>query len=308
MNEPLVSVILPVYNGENYVRLAIQSVLDQTFKDLELIVVDDGSSDSTADIVYGFGDRVRYVRQENTGVAGAFNHGLRLAEGRYISWLSHDDIFIATKLEKQIQALSRVGSPAVCYTDIQMINGSGQVVAEHQLPQYEPGYALRHIVTGGPICSACYSLTYDRTCIDTVGPYSERLRYAQDADMLSRLTQRFPLVHVPELLMQVREHETRAVHTKGWHREIPMYFRERLASIPFEELFPERRAASKEEKSTGYCWLGDTLSTQPYPISSVAYSQYLRALREDPTAAPVLTRRIARLLWLDFKRRKSNTN
>ena len=63
MNEPLVSVILPVYNGENYVRLAIQSVLDQTFKDLELIVVDDGSSDSTADIVCGFGDRVRYVRQ-----------------------------------------------------------------------------------------------------------------------------------------------------------------------------------------------------------------------------------------------------
>jgi hypothetical protein len=188
-----------------------------------------------------------------------------------------------------------------------MINGSGEVVAKHQLPQYEPGKALRYIVTGGPICSACYSLMYDRTCIDAVGPYSEELKYAQDVDMLSRLVRRFPLVHVPEFLMQVREHQTRAVHTKGWHREIPLYFRERLASIPFEELFPERSAGSKEEKSTGYCWLADTLSTQPYPISSVAYSQYLRALREDPSAAVVLTRRIVRLLWLDFKRRQSNT-
>jgi glycosyltransferase involved in cell wall biosynthesis len=307
MNEPVVSVILPVYNGENYVRLAIQSVLDQTLTDLELIVVDDGSTDSTANIVFDFGNRVRYVRQENTGVAGAFNHGLQLAKGSYISWLSHDDIFNPTKLEMQVQTLSRVTSPAVSYTDIQMINGSGEVVVEHRLPRYEPWEALRHIVTGGQICSACYSLMYDRRCIDAVGPYTEGLKYAQDVDMLSRLARRFPLIHVPEFLMKVREHQTRAIHTKGWQREIPTFFHERLRSISFEELFPERTAGSKEEKSTGYRWLGDTMAAQPYPISTVAFSQYRRALREDPSAAYVLLRRMARLVWFNSKARFSRS-
>src|SRR5438132_7847564 len=108
MSNPTVSVILPVYNGENYLRLAIESVLNQTFQDYELIMIDDGSVDSTPAIAREYGQRVRYVRQENTGVASAFNHGLELATGRYISWLSHDDVFLPEKLEKQASALDSV--------------------------------------------------------------------------------------------------------------------------------------------------------------------------------------------------------
>src|SRR5438034_10365066 len=102
MKTPTVSVILPVYNGEQYLRFAIESVLTQTFQDYELIIVDDGSSDSTPAIAQAYGQRVRYVRQANTGVAGAFNHGLALAAGRYISWLSHDDVFLPQKLDNQV--------------------------------------------------------------------------------------------------------------------------------------------------------------------------------------------------------------
>src|SRR5919202_5230350 len=104
MSSPAISVILPVYNGEDYLRFAVESVLNQTLQDFELIVVDDGSKDSTPEIARSYGARVRYVRQENTGVAGAFNHGLRLAAGRYISWLSHDDVFLPRKLESQLAA------------------------------------------------------------------------------------------------------------------------------------------------------------------------------------------------------------
>jgi len=87
MSDPTVTVILPVYNGENYVRFAIESVLNQTLKHLELVVVDDGSTDSTPEILASYGPPLRYVRQENTGVAGAFNHGLRLARpGRRNRW------------------------------------------------------------------------------------------------------------------------------------------------------------------------------------------------------------------------------
>jgi glycosyltransferase involved in cell wall biosynthesis len=299
MSNPKVSVILPVYNGENYLRFAIESVLDQTFQDFELIVVDDGSSDSTPEVARIYGDRLKYVRQDNTGVAGAFNHGLRLATGRYVSWLSHDDVFHAEKLERQVTALGRFTTPAVCYTDIQMIDSSGNVVVEHQLPQYERQETLRHVLTGGPVCSACYSLMFDRRCIDEVGLYSETWRYAQDVDMLSRLARRFPLVRVPGALMQVREHEQRGIRSKKWEQEVPKFFRKRIESIAFEELFPEQAAgATKSERSAAYRWLADTLAAQPYPIYLAAFSQYRRALREDLSAAALLLRRIARLSWL----------
>lgn len=304
MSDPTVTVILPVYNGENYVRFAIESVLNQTLKDLELVVVDDGSTDSTPEILASYGPPLRYVRQENTGVAGAFNHGLRLARGNYISWLSHDDIFHPTKLEKQLDALSKLDSPGICYTDIQGIDAEGRVVTEHKLPEHVRGETLRHVLTGGAICSACYSLMYDRRCVEQAGNYAVELKYTQDVDMLSRLVRRFPLVHVPEPLMQVREHATRAVHTDAWTREVPLFFRSRLASTPFQELFPEHgESASKSQRSLGFRWLGDILSTQPEPIRGVAFSLYRRAWREDPSFTPVLARRIARLWWLRFRER-----
>lgn len=304
MSDPTVTVILPVYNGENYVRFAIESVLNQTVKDLELVVVDDGSTDSTPEIIASYGPPLRYVRQENTGVAGAFNHGLRLAQGKYISWLSHDDIFQPTKLEKQLEALRKLDSPGICYTDIESIDSEGRVVTEYKLPEYVRGETLRRVLTGGPICSACYSLMYDRRCIEQAGTYSVELRYTQDVDMLSRLVRHFPLLHVPEPLMQVREHATRAIHTDGWKREVDKFFRSRLASTPFAELFPEHgEAATKSQRSLGFRWLGDILSTQPEPIRAVAFSQYRRAWVEDPSFTPVLARRIARLWWLRFRER-----
>lgn len=304
MTEPAISVILPVYQGENYLRFAIESVLNQTLKDFELIVIDDGSTDSTSEIAQSYGDAVRYVRQENTGVGGAFNHGLRVAQGRYISWLSHDDVFHPPKLEKQLSALSKLNAPAASYTDIEMIDGQGNVIASHQLPAYEHGETLRHVLTGGPICSASYSLMYDRRCIEEIGPYAVELRYTQDVDMLARLARRFPLIHVPETLMQVREHASRGIHSKEWRRAVREFFRERLAAIPFEELFPENCAkATKAERSAGYTWLADTLSVQPDPIGEVALSQYWRAWFEDPSFTPLLARRIARLYWQRLRRR-----
>ena len=303
MSNPTVSVILPVYNGVNYLRFAIESVLGQTFKDFELIVIDDGSKDSTPEVARGYGERIRYVRQENTGVAGAFNHGLRLCAGRYISWLSHDDVFHERKLEKQVEALERHEGPAVCYTDIEMIDSRGEVSIEHKLPEYGRDETLRHVLTGGPICSACYSLMFDRRCIEEVGTYSETWRYTQDVDMLSRFARRFPLIRVPGALMQVREHDSRGVRSEKWAREVPKFFRERIESIPFEELFPEHGAhATKSERSAAYRWLADTLCAQPYPIYQVAFSQYRRAMREDPSDAALLARRIARLYWQHLRR------
>lgn len=305
MSNPTVSVILPVYNGENYVRFAIESVLGQTLQDFELIVIDDGSADSTPEIVRSYGARVSYVRQSNTGVAGAFNHGLRLANGRYISWLSHDDVFLPTKLEKQVNALNGITSHAVCYTDIQIINSRGDVMSEERLPEHDKKEALRHVLTGGPICSASYSVMYDRRCIQEVGFYAKKWPYTQDVDMLAKFARRFPLIRVPEMLMQVREHENRGVrsNSKKWEREVVQFFREQLNSLPLTELFPELGPnATKQEKIKAQRWLVDTLATGHFPYYLVAYSQYRRILAESPATAVTMLPDISRLCWRHFRR------
>lgn len=292
MIDPTVSVILPVYNGENYVRLAIESVLGQTLRDYELLVVDDGSTDSTPAIVQDYGERVRYVRQQNTGVAGAFNHGLRLAKGRYISWLSHDDMFLPEKLEEQVAALDRLPGPAVCYTDVEIINASGEFVTQMRLPEYPRGEAVRHILTSGEIGMASYSICYDRRCIEKVGYYAEHLRYAQDAEMLVRLSRHFPLVRIPKVLTRMRE----SVRTSKWEREVLQFYRHQLSSIPLAEMFPEvGDTPTAGERSRAFFSIGDTFAGLPHPLYHVAYSQYRRAFRENPADAVRSLRRIVGL-------------
>lgn len=293
MGNPTVSVILPVYNGEKYLRFAIESVLNQTLQDFELIIIDDGSVDSSAEIVREYGQRVKYVSQENTGVAGAFNHGLRQASGRYISWLSHDDVYLSEKLEKQVAALDRLGSPAVCYTDVEMIGSVGEVLGELRMPEYDRGGVLRHILTGGPICTASYSLMYNRSCIDEVGFYSEYWKYTQDAEMLMRLAKRFPLIRIPQTLVQVRDHGERGISSKYWKREVVRFFREHLRMIPLDELFPEG-----PDPGEAYQWLGDMLARRSYPIYRVAYTEYWQALRERPSRCAQL---LARTVLLNMR-------
>ena len=287
----MVSVILPVYNGENYLRLAIESVLAQTISDYELIIVDDGSVDATADIIRAYETpRIRYVRQENTGVSGAFNHGLRLAAGRYISWLSHDDVFMPAKLEKQVNAISQNAGPSVCYTDIQMIDSEGKVFMNRRVPEHSREDALRNVLTGGFISLASYSLLYDRRCIDEVGMYSLEWRYTQDVDMLARLAQRFPLIRVPEFLMQVREHKGRGIRSKKWEREITRYFTEQLTSTSIDELFPDTRPVTRAERARAFLWLGDRFASLPIAAyQKVARGQYRKALSENPAIMPTLT-------------------
>lgn len=297
MGNPTVSVVMPVYNGEDYVRSAVESVLGQTFQDFELVVVDDGSKDSTPEVVKSYGGRVRYVRQENAGAAAAFNHGISVARGRYISWLSHDDEFLPEKLEEQVRAAEAVGGPAVCYTDIQFIDARGEVTEECDLPEHPPAELLRNLLVAGPVTWAAYSLLYDRRCVEEVGVYDLSQRLTEDADMLLRLGGRFPFVRVPRRLMRIRRHGARASLNPRWVREARRFYREWLNRLSLEELFPELAGSrSGSERARARQWMGDRyaeLRTPPY--MELAMGQYVQALRESPAALPSLAPRVARL-------------
>lgn len=102
MSGPLVSCVIPAWNAERFIEDAIRSVLEQTHDSVEVIVVDDGSTDGTAEVVQSFGELVRYVAQENAGPAAARNRGVAEATGAFLSFLDADDLWVADKLEKQL--------------------------------------------------------------------------------------------------------------------------------------------------------------------------------------------------------------
>jgi glycosyltransferase involved in cell wall biosynthesis len=112
MNEfhPLVSIVIPVYNGSNYMRCAIDSALGQDYDNIEVIVVNDGSTDDTDEIAKSYGDKIRYFAKENGGVSTALNLAIRNAKGEYISWLSHDDYYLPNKVSRQIEELGKLES------------------------------------------------------------------------------------------------------------------------------------------------------------------------------------------------------
>jgi glycosyltransferase involved in cell wall biosynthesis len=276
---------MPVYNGENYLRLAIESVLSQTFQDFEIIVVDDGSKDSTPDIARSFDDRVRYVRQENGGVAVAVNHGISLARGRYFAWLSHDDLYAPEKLSAQVTALQRVGEPAVCYTDIKWIDADGKVWDEKELPLPEPNMLVKSILLGEPVSFGAYSLMCDLRCFEQVGLYDVKQRYTQDADMLLRLARKFPFVRVPEKLTFIREHGKRESLSPPFVAAANAFYRTWLDALTPAELSPSQSAldlAMSRKK------IGDVFMKRGRPFVALARTEYRKAISESLLALPAV--------------------
>lgn len=284
VSNPAVSVVIPVYNGENYLRLAIESVLSQTFQDFEIIVIDDGSKDATPDIAHSFGNRVRYVKQENAGVAAAVNHGISLARGRYFAWLSHDDFWAPEKLSSQVQALEHVDSPAVCYTDIKWIDGEGKVFDEKELPLPDRRELVRAILRWDLVLYAAYSLVCDLRCFEQVGLYDLKRRYTQDADMLLRLARTFTFVRVPEKLMLIRQHSARESLRPAFVAEADAFYRGWLDALTPAELSASdsalARAMSRKEIADVF------LTRRTEPWTGIAHAQYWKALGESPLALP----------------------
>ena len=199
---PLVSVIIPTYNGACFLAQTIESVLAQTYPSLEVLVVDDGSTDATWAVTAGYGSRVRYVRQANAGTAAARNRGVVEARGEYVALLDHDDLWLPHKLERQLPFFA--GDPAigVVFAGIEFFRTrTGEVTAQYfPGPELGPHDLLAHRVL--PI----QTVVFRRSALDAVGPFDEGLRGTDDWDLGIRLSMRFRMVGVPETLARVRLH------------------------------------------------------------------------------------------------------
>ncbi|MGH7834258.1 MAG: glycosyltransferase [Candidatus Binatia bacterium] len=200
MEQPLVSCVVPVYNGERYLREAIDSVLAQTHQPLEIIVIDDGSTDGTADVLAGYGDRLRHVRQANAGPAAARNHGIALARGTFIAFQDADDVWHPHKLQRQMERFTARPELELSIGHVQNfwiaeLKEEADRFRDHRLAQPGPAY-------GPP------SLLARRSLFERVGLFNPKMRLSSDTDWFLRAAELgIAMEVVPEVLFYRRWHK-----------------------------------------------------------------------------------------------------
>jgi glycosyltransferase involved in cell wall biosynthesis len=201
---PLVSVILPTYNRAALIGPAVESVLAQTFADLELWVIDDGSADETRAVVAAIGDpRLRYHRLDrNRGQAAARNEGLRRARGEYVAFQDSDDRWAPDKLERSLGVL-RPACPGIgaVYCDMLRMWRDGRVTY-HRSPTLSRGRWIDPATGWYQVyLLGIQASLIRRRCLDAVGHFDERLRHLEDMELFMRLARAYELVRIPDPLV-----------------------------------------------------------------------------------------------------------
>jgi len=210
---PTVSVIIPAYNGvSRYLDQAIGSVLAQTFRDFELIVVDDASTDGTDRLVQRF-PQARYVRRaDNGGQAAARNDGARLATGEYLAFLDQDDLWEPSLLAETLAMLQANSDTAIVHCDGHQVNERNEILEYDGAMKHTA--SITQMLRGSHDVATSGSL-FRKTCFDAVGGYDEQLTVWEDIDLAIRLYQRYSIVHLPKPLYRHR------LYPQNASRDIP---------------------------------------------------------------------------------------
>jgi len=202
-SKAIVSVIIPSYNSGKFLSTAIDSALNQTFKALEVIVVDDGSTDNTVQVAESYGDRVTLHQQKNAGAAEARNNGAKIANGKWLAFLDADDIWEPIKIETQ---LSQCGDYVWSHTDSVFI-GSGQdgSVRTSELAPHHSGNVLPELVVTNTVGTS--TVMVQKEAFFEVSGFDKSLRALQDWDLWLKLAAQHALGYIDEPFTQYRVHE-----------------------------------------------------------------------------------------------------
>ena len=201
---PTVSVVIPTYNAARYVGAAVDSVLGQTFRDVEVVVVDDGSTDDTAAVLSRYGQPVRYLRQENSGVSAARNRGIQESIGRYVAFLDADDTWFPEKLDRQIAALESSSQYRACYSAHVICTEALAPLAVQRSVRH--GSALEDLLLRGNVVGTPSSVLCDRSLFSIVERFDPRLSQCADWDMWVRLATATEFLYLDEPLVTYRQH------------------------------------------------------------------------------------------------------
>lgn len=195
MENPKVSIVIPVYNGSNFMKCAIDCALSQTYKNKEIIVVNDGSQDGgeTERIALSYGNQIHYFSKSNGGVSSALNYGIANMTGDYFAWLSHDDVYTATRIEDSVELLKAhglIGKKYVGFTGGYIADVAGKKIKDFrhvfEKNRIYSGYEAMEIMAMNGTLYGC-NMLIPRTAFDEAGEFVESLRYSQDSLMWYRI-------------------------------------------------------------------------------------------------------------------------
>jgi glycosyltransferase involved in cell wall biosynthesis len=218
----LVTILIPVYNGSNFLEKAIRSAIAQTYPKIEIIVINDGSDDNnqTEDIAKKFEPEIKYIGiGQNLGVSTALNIGLKEAQGEFISWLSHDDLYHPEKISRQIQRYFKEENPnTILYCNFNNINTFNNTITKDPVKHVAKEQFRFWLLSEGNL-HGC-TLLIPKNAFKICGVFNEKLQTVQDIDMWFRMSSIFSFVCLDEELVFFRIHEQQdSITKKKIHRE-----------------------------------------------------------------------------------------
>lgn len=285
---PRVSVIIPVYNGQEFIAATLRSVFEQTFLDFEVIVVDDGSTDRTEGILEKFQDKIILLKNNHKGPASSRNLGLEASRGSLVAFLDSDDLWLRHKLERQVSIADSHPEYGIITTDIAKFDSTGITVPSCSAlrPPIPSGYVLEKLIFDNWIATS--GAMVRRECFEKVGKFStDTIALGRDDwNMWVRIAADYPVYYIDEVLVHYRVHPESFSHQNqenilaGWLAQLDW----------FEATIPQLRARHKlmQEVRFQFCWgMGwdnfRSLDLEP------ARRKLRQALRYSPSSAKAWT-------------------
>lgn len=250
MRQTSISVIISSYNYGRFIGATIQSVLEQTLPAHEIIVIDDGSSDDSAEVIKSFGARVKFIQQENQGVCAVRNKGARLATGDVLAFLDSDDIWLPRKLEMQAQAFSSDPEVGLVSCGLREFDTNGETLAEYV--DGKSGWCAREILLFRDFVlnTTASAIAVRRETFERVGGFDEsrEIFAAEDHELCYRAAKISKLVFIQEVLVDFR------IHGKNGHLNIPQMERAMLAAYKkmFSQAEPDALSIKRESYGNLY--------------------------------------------------------
>ncbi len=232
-----VSIITPTYNRPRWLTEAIDSVLAQTYPDIEIIVVNDGSTDDTEQILEPYMDKIVYIYKENNGQGAAVNTGIEAATGEYICRVDDDDLFAPEKIELQVEKFEQNPELGLVASDNYTINSEGEILDTKEIPDFSKQGVFLTLLQNCIFCQP--TVMVRKECLDKVGLYKSI--FAEDYDMWIRITRHYPVGVIHKPLARYRKHDRNLSGRDSLdkkNKEIQKFICEIMDDVSLEELLP----------------------------------------------------------------------
>ena len=239
-----VSVIIPTYNYARFIEQAIESVLAQTHPNIEIIVVDDGSTDHTEEVLAKFGDKIKSIKQQNKGVGAARNNGVKVSDGAFVAFLDADDIWLPNKIERQLQVFQNDEEVGLVSVGMREFDKEGKTISLYL--DGKNGWCAEKLLVLSPMNVSGSAITLRRNAFERVGGFDEmkELHPSEDWEFCYRVAREFKFHFIPELLVDYRN------HGNNGHLNVPRT--ERAMLLAYKKIFKDNSPQVQKLKRTAY--------------------------------------------------------